>query len=135
MPVSAGGVSSAWAGDGSVWGGCVPAPRGRYQNALRYRFPVGPLVSRVNHDLVELARAERPDVVWFDKPVEFTPETVRAVKALGATTVCYNQDNPFGPRNDGCWMQFYRVYKLFDLHCLFRTVDVEAVPELGVCDI
>lgn len=107
-------------------------PRGRYLNALRYRFPVGPLVSRVNHDLVELARAERPDVVWFDKPVEFTPETVRAVKALGATTVCYNQDNPFGPRNDGCWMQFYRVYKLFDLHCLFRTVDVERYRNWGL---
>ena len=64
--------------------------------------------------------------------MHFTPATVEAIKALGARTVCYNQDNPFGPRNDGCWMQFMRVYKLFDLHCLFRSVDVERYTNWGL---
>lgn len=100
-------------------------PRSRYLAALRYRYPVGPLISRVNRALVAAAREHRPDVVWFDKPVHFNAGTIEAIKAGGATTVCYNQDNPFGPRNDGCWMQFYKVYRLFDLHCLFRNVDVQ----------
>jgi spore maturation protein CgeB len=91
---------------------------------IRYRYPVGPLVRAVNRALLDVAREEKPDIVWFDKPLVFTQETIQAVKAAGAKTVCYNQDNPFGPRNDGCWMQFYRVYRLFDLHCLLRTVDI-----------
>lgn len=107
-------------------------PSNRYLGALRYRFPVGPLVARVNHDLLQVARKERPEVVWFDKPVHFTAETIGAIKALGATTVCYNQDNPFGPRHDGCWMQFLKVYRLFDLHCLFRSIDVGRYAAWGL---
>ena len=99
-------------------------PRSRYLAALRYRYPVGPLIARENRALQQAARKHRPDVVWFDKPVHFHAETIELIKKLGATTVCYNQDNPFGPRNDGCWMQFLKVYRLFDLHCLFRNVDV-----------
>lgn len=91
---------------------------------LRYRYPAGALVAAVNHNLLKAVRDEKPDIVWFDKPLVFTPETVQAVKAAGAKTVCFNQDNPFGPRNDGCWMQFRRVYRLFDLNCLFRKADV-----------
>lgn len=96
----------------------------RLQARLRYRYPAGPLVAAVNRNLLKAVRDEKPDIVWFDKPLFFTPETVQAIKATGAKTVCFNQDNPFGPRNDGCWRQFKRIYRLFDLHCLFRTVDV-----------
>ena len=91
---------------------------------LRYYYPVGPLVAAANRDLLKAVRREKPDVVWFDKPLFFTPETIAEIKSTGAATVCFNQDNPFGPRNDGCWMQFLRVYRLFDLNCLFRKADV-----------
>lgn len=91
---------------------------------LRYYYPGGPLVASANRDLLKAVHREKPDAVWFDKPLFFTPETIAEIKATGATTVCYNQDNPFGPRNDGCWMQFHRVYRLFDLNCLFRKADV-----------
>ncbi len=107
-------------------------PKNRYVGALRYRYPVGPLIASVNHALRAAAERHRPDIVWFDKPVHFDAQTVEYVKTLGATAVCYNQDNPFGPRNDGCWMQFMKVYRLFDLHCLFRNVDVQRYREWGL---
>jgi spore maturation protein CgeB len=101
-------------------------------SALRFRHPVGPLVSRVNRELLKAFRAHRPEIVWFDKPLVFTPETVQTIKDAGAHTVCYNQDNPFGPRNDGCWTQFLRVFRLFDLNCLFRDIDVQRYKEWGL---
>jgi len=88
-------------------------------------MPLAMLVEPLNRALIDLVRKEKPDVVWFDKPIYFTRATVRAIKALGAFTICYNQDNPFGPRKDGCWFQFKRIFRLFDLHCLFREADVE----------
>jgi hypothetical protein len=94
-------------------------------NALRYRFPVGPLISRLNSDLVDLVHSTEPDVVWFDKPLVFTKRTLTRIKETGALALCYNQDNPFGPRKDGCWMQYYRIHPLFDLYCTFRKTDVE----------
>src|ERR1700722_13962387 len=96
----------------------------RILSKLRSRYPLGPLVARANQELLRLVREHKPEIVWFDKPLVFTPDTIQAIRASGALPVCYNQDNPFGPRNDGCWMQFYRAHKFFDLHCLFRTVDI-----------
>jgi hypothetical protein len=104
----------------------------RYLNALQYRYPVGPLIAPVNRALVAAIQEHRPDVVWFDKPVHIQAASIEAAKAAGATTVCYNQDNPFGPRNDGCWMQFVKIFKMFDLHCLFRTVDVDRYARWGL---
>jgi spore maturation protein CgeB len=99
-------------------------PRWKPLAWARCRFPVGPLIYRVNRDLLATVRAHKPDVVWFEKPTCFTRNTVQTIKQSGAQTVCYNLDNPFGPRNDGIWYQFMKVFRLFDLHCVPRTVDI-----------
>ena len=104
----------------------------RILSRLRYRYPVGPLVAGANREALRLVHEHTPDVVWFDKPIFFTPETITEIKSTGALTVCYNQDNPFGHRNDGCWTQFYRASKLFDLHCLFRDADVRRYKAWGL---
>jgi len=101
-------------------------------NALRFRFPVGPLVAKVNAGLLAAVRSEKPDIVWFDKPIFFTPATIRRVKESGAQMVSYVQDSPFGPRNDGCWHQFKRIYRMLDLHCLVREADVARFRAWGL---
>jgi spore maturation protein CgeB len=100
-------------------------PKSRILSSLQFRYPVGPLVSKLNRELLKAVAIHRPDVVWLDKPIVFTPETIQAIKQLGALTVCLVQDNPFGPRNDGCWLQFKKAYRFMDLHCLVRTADIE----------
>lgn len=106
--------------------------RSRLVQRLRFRYPVGPLVARVNDALVKAVGEFRPDVVWFDKPTVFKTETMRAIHEGGARIVFYVQDAPFGPRNDGCWRQFYKVYRMADLHCLVRKVDVARYREWGL---
>ncbi len=106
--------------------------RSRYGRALQFRFPVGPLVASVNRALLKQVQEQRPEVVWLDKPVHFTAGTIRAIKAAGCTVVCVNQDNPFGPREDGCWMQFFKIFRLFDLHCVFREADALRYQEWGL---
>lgn len=107
-------------------------PRTRVFSLLRYRWPMGPLIYRINRDLLRAVREHRPDVVWFEKPLVFTRSTIRAIQQTGALAVCYNLDNPFGPRDDGCWRQFRKVFRLFDLHCVPRTVDVARYSAWGL---
>jgi spore maturation protein CgeB len=107
-------------------------PRGRVLGALAYRFPAGPFITRINRDLLRTVRETRPDVVFFDKPIHFTPSTMESIRKTGALTVSYNQDSPFGPRKDPCWRQFLRIYPLFDLHCLFRQADVDRYTRPGL---
>jgi len=98
---------------------------GRYLRALRLRYPVGPLVEGLNRALLQHIETVRPEIVFLDKPVYFTLQTIRGIKQTGAKIVLYMQDNPFGPRNDGCWLQFYRIYREADLLCAIREADVE----------
>jgi spore maturation protein CgeB len=104
----------------------------RALNWLSFRYPVGPLISRINRDLVRMVAEVRPGVVWFDKPISFTPETMHAIKKTGAQIVFYVQDSPFGPRNDGCWHQFLQVYRMADLHCLLRKADIPRYSQRGI---
>ncbi len=107
-------------------------PRSRYVRALQFRMPVGPLVAPINRALLRAVREHKPDVVWLDKPIHFTTGTIKEIKAGGSTIVCVNQDNPFGPRGDGCWMQFLKIFRLFDLNCLFRDADVTRYEAWGL---
>jgi spore maturation protein CgeB len=108
------------------------AATNRWTDWLQRRLPVGPLVAGINRSLLEIVRATKPDVVFFDKPIYFTAATIEQIKRTGAQTVSYNQDSPFGPRQDGCWLQYYKVFRLFNLHCLFREADVVRYRHWGL---
>ena len=107
-------------------------PTNRLIAKLHYYLPTGPLVADINRKLLEAVEAVRPEIVWMDKPTSIAPATMRAIKATGALTVCYNQDNPFGPRRDPVWFQFKRIYKMFDLHCLLRDADIPRYQSWGL---
>lgn len=107
-------------------------PRSKYLLAATVRAPFGPFVYRINRDLLSAVRKHKPDVVFFDRPVSFTGDTIREIKQSGAQTICYNQDNPFGPRKDPGWHQFLKVFRLFDLHCAFRKADAVRFREWGL---
>jgi len=107
-------------------------PSSQYLSALAFRVPVGPVIHRINRDLLQMVRHHKPDVVFFDRPIQFTPQTILAVQQAGATTVYFNQDNPFGPRGDYGWYQLHRSFRLFDLHCAIRNTDVIRLRRWGL---
>lgn len=106
--------------------------KSRVGNFLRFRYPAGPLISSINRDLTRAVAEIRPELVWFDKPIFFTAETMRAIKKSGAQIAFYVHDSPFGPRNDGCWLQFMKVCRMADLHCLVREADIPRYSEMGL---
>lgn len=107
-------------------------PSSRMAAWLQLRYPLGPLVARVNHALRNAVASFHPDVVWFDKPTLFTRDTMHAIHRAGAKIVFYVQDAPFGKRNDGCWRQFLKVFRMADLHCLVRQADVARYRAWGL---
>jgi spore maturation protein CgeB len=107
-------------------------PSGRFLSALAVRAPIGPFVRQINRDLLRAVREHKPDVVFFDRPIRFTKRTILQIKDTGATTVYFNQDNPFGPRNDPGWYQLRKVFRLFDLYCAIRKTDAVRFQQWGL---
>ena len=105
----------------------------KYLQAIAFRAPFGPFVYRINRDLLRAIQQYKPDVVIFEKPLQFTRDTLLKIRRAGVTTVYYNLDNPFGPRrSDPGWHQLHKVFRFFDLYCAIRNTDVLRFQQWGL---
>lgn len=102
---------------------------------VRFRLAAGPLVNRLNSDLLAMAERERPDVVWADKLLEMQPETLDKLRAMGIVTVSYMIDNPFGTRQDPGWRLYMKDIPHYDLHVVQRDANIAHYKERGARDV
>lgn len=99
------------------------------------RFVVGPIVSRLNRDLLAAAQREKPDVVWADKLLSMHPTTLDRLRAMGILTVSYMIDNPFGTRRDPGWRLYMKSIPHYDLHVVQRDKNILDYTSRGARDV
>jgi len=102
---------------------------------LQFRAQIGPMVSRMNRDILQAAERFQPHVVWADKLLWMRPETLVWLRKMGIVTVSYMIDNFFGPRRDPGWRLYAKTIPLYDLHCTQRDVNVRSYFDAGARDV
>jgi hypothetical protein len=110
-------------------------PSNAFVRKLEHRAQIGTHVTRLNHDLLALAKSEHPDVFWADKLLSLRPETLEALRAFGIRTVSYMIDNAFGPRRDPGWRLYLKCIPLFDLHAVQRDSNIADYKERGARNV
>jgi spore maturation protein CgeB len=111
---------------------------GKAKYWLGTKLGVGPIVRKFNRDVLRMARAHKPDVMWGDKLLFILPKTLDALRVMGIVTVNYSIDNPFGPRQDLGWELYLKCIPHYDLHVVQRdqnVVDYKARGARGVLKI
>ncbi len=63
----------------------------RAQNKLTF----GPALWRLNNDLVQKCKLEKPDLLFIYRGTHIYPCTLKRIKKLGVTIFGYNNDDPF----------------------------------------
>ncbi len=93
---------------------------------LAARFLLGPLVKRINQDLIRATREIACDVVLLYRSLLIRPDTVAALRErLKAVFVSYNNDNLYGPiGRKAFWRYFRRTLRYCDLHLVSREEDL-----------
>jgi hypothetical protein len=111
----------------------------RYRNPLArkvfFRLAAGPEVTRLNRDLLRVAAAEKPDLLWTDKLLSMRPETLDRMRTMGIATVSYMIDNPFGPRQDPGWRLYMKDIPHYDLHVVQRDKNILDYRDRGARDV
>ena len=102
---------------------------------VAFRVAAGPMVSRLNRDLLQMAAAEKPDLLWTDKLLSMRPETLDRMRAMGIATVSYMIDNPFGPRQDPGWRLYMKDIPHYDLHVVQRDKNILDYRQRGARDV
>ena len=98
------------------------------------RFMAGPAVRRLNRDLVALARAEQPDVVFLYRGSHITPATLRALRQVcpRAVLLGYNNDDPFSPLYPSwMWRHFRAGLGAQDLVFAYRPHNLDEFRAAG----
>lgn len=73
------------------------------------KYLAGPLLARLNRDLLALAGREQPDLVFIYRGTHIVPTTLRKLREVspGVVVAGYNNDDPFAPG------QFHRLFRHF----------------------
>ena len=114
-----------------------PADRLRgWPGRLAERLHIGPLYRRMQRDLVELVRREKPDWIHFRLPVEFDRGTIRELRRLGIVLTQYFNDDPFSRiAPAGFHWKFRHALPEYDAHFVFRPRNVEQYRKAGAIHV
>ncbi|MDQ2833511.1 MAG: glycosyltransferase [Acidobacteriota bacterium] len=110
-------------------------PKNPILSKIAFRLVAGPQVDRLNRDLLQVAKAEKPDILWTDKLLWVRPKTIDQMRALGIATVSYMIDNPFGPRQDPGWRVYMKTIPHYDLHVVQRDKNILDYTSRGARDV
>ena len=110
-------------------------PKNPLLDKIAYRLAAGPLVNKLNRDLLRMAEREQPDLVWTDKLLGMQPKTLKRLRGMGIATVSYMIDNPFGTRQDPGWRLYMKDIPNYDLHVVQRDANIADYKSRGARDV
>ncbi len=104
---------------------------GKVTNWAYHRLMRGPLVSRINGDLRQLAQSTRPNLILIDKGIFVTAGTVRFLSKHIAPTIQHNLDNPFGTMGEKSWRRLIDAIPYYDVHFVPRDINLADYKAAG----
>ena len=110
-------------------------PRNPLVRKATHRLSIGPSIDRLNRDLLRIAGADKPDLLWADKLLTMRSKTLDHLRAMGIATVSYMIDNPFGPRRDPGWRLYMQNIPHYDLHVVQRDKNIADYTSRGARDV
>jgi hypothetical protein len=100
----------------------------------QFKYMVGPIVSRINNDLVNLVADEKPDIVFIYRGILIYKQTLQVIKKAAPNTILigYNNDDPFSPMYPKWkWRHFIASIPEYDLTLAYRLHNVEDFQDAG----
>jgi len=98
------------------------------------KYMIGPLVDRLNRDLISAAAEQQPEMIFFYRGTHIYPETLRELRKVApdAILVGYNNDDPFSPNYPKWkWRHFLACVPEYDLVLAYRHHNIQEFEKVG----
>lgn len=107
-----------------------------YYLRLQNKFILGPIIKKINNDLLEKCKIERPDLLFVYRGRIITEETLAKIKLEGITVFGYNNDDPFSDRYSRFyWKNFKRTIHFYDCMFAYRKVNIDEYIKEGAKEV
>ena len=106
----------------------------RFIRKIQNRFLVGPIIRRLNQDLVKAAAEFAPDVVFVYRGTHITADSLKEIKKRlpAVTLVGYNNDDPFAKGHPySLWRIFLNAVPAYDLMLAYRCHNIDDFRRVG----
>ena len=100
----------------------------------QFKYMLGPIVYRVNRDLVDMVSCEQPKIIFIYRGnLVYKKTLVRIKQILPATIlICYNNDDPFSPHYPSWkWRHFIASVSVYDLVLAYRIQNLDEFKKAG----
>ncbi len=101
---------------------------------IQNRFLIGPIIWKLNQDLVKAATECAPDVLFVYRGTHITAATLKKIKKRlpTVTLVGYNNDDPFAKGHPySLWRTFFKAVPVYDLMLAYRHHNVDDFLRIG----
>jgi spore maturation protein CgeB len=106
----------------------------KFQN----KYLIGPMLSKLNNNLLELFEAELPDMVFIYRGTHIFSKTLSCFKNIKSSSfiISYNNDNPFSDDyRPYVWRHYFSGVVLCNLALSYRQSNVDSLLAMGVKDV
>ena len=99
---------------------------------FKKRFNIGSENAKLQKDLLDLARRERPIWIHFRLPIEFSCTTIMKLKADDIILTEYFNDDPFSSKTAlGLHWKFRNALCVYDAHYVYRAHNIRTFQIAG----
>lgn len=105
-----------------------------FNKKLQNRFITGPVIQRLNRDLIKAAAEFAPDMVFVYRGTHITADTLKRIKRRqpSVTLVGYNNDDPFAQGHPySLWRHFFKAVPVYDLMLAYRNHNLNDFLQIG----
>jgi len=107
---------------------------GSFNKKLQNRFITGPIIHKINRDLILVAKAFAPEMVFVYRGTHITADTLKRIKNQNpnVTLVGYNNDDPFAKGHPySLWRHFFKAVPNYDLMLAYRHHNLDDFLQVG----
>jgi spore maturation protein CgeB len=99
---------------------------------LQNKFLCGPILWRINKDLISWVKMEKPDLIFVYRGNYIYPKTIQELRKTGALVFGYNNDDPFSEKHPFyLFRHFRKSVPFYDHIFVYRYKNVDDYQRVG----
>lgn len=99
---------------------------------LQNKFLIGPILNKINRDLIQCIKIEKPDLIFIYRGNAIFAETIKKIKKFGILVFGYHNDDPFSKKHPFyLFRHFRKSIPYYDHIFVYRQKNLKDYEKIG----